>query len=145
MAKARKVVHRLYVNDEDDNAPVIKIRLDDASINRKAVEAHNVWLENREIIDAVADGTLADSGEDSGKLLDIWKGIIIAGTSADAYREIVEYLRDGEDVDDSEMLVVMAPIVVEIMDVLEGVLSAGNSKAYAKYLKDRKEPQIDVI
>lgn len=144
MAKARKIVHTLYVNDEDEKAPVYRIRLDDASINEKAIGAYKAWDENKEIVDAVAAGEKV-SEEDTKKLSAVWRGIIVAATSEEAYAEIVDYLRDGEDVAVDEMLVITAPIVVEIIDVLDSVLSAGNSRAYAKYLNDRKAPKHAVI
>ena len=135
MAKLHKAVHLLTPNEDDSDAPVFRLMLTDSEVNRKMVALKNECIEMQAFIDKCA--AMDDWGEDDyGKTIELWRTVIVSVTDEDFYQAVVDYVREGEEIEDGDMILLLTPLVVEILDLMNDVLSLNRNKAYERYLRE---------
>ena len=95
------------------------------------------FLIQSEAVSAIQEDNGALGEKDREVLIKLWKDIVETTLGDNAWLEILEYARDGQDVKDTDMVMVLAPVVFYLMEQLTEVITLNSNKAYAKYLQDK--------
>lgn len=133
MKKAKQVI-RL---DDSEGSPEYVLDLTDEAIQTKAVVLRDRFLIQSEAISAIQNDNGALGEKERKVLIGLWKDIVETTLGEVAWSEILEYARDGQDVKETDMVMVLAPVVFYLMEQLTEVISLNSNKAYAKYLQDK--------
>lgn len=133
LKKAKQVI-RL---DDSEGSPEYVLDLTDEAIQSKAVILRDRFLIQSEAVSAIQEDNGALGDKDREVLIKLWKDIVETTLGDNAWLEILEYARDGQDVKDTDMVMVLAPVVFYLMEQLTEVITLNSNKAYAKYLQDK--------
>ncbi len=133
LKKAKQVI-RL---DDSEGSPEYVLDLTDEAIQSKAVILRDRFLIQSEAVSAIQEDNGALGEKDREVLIKLWKDIVETTLGDNAWLEILEYARDGQDVKDTDMVMVLAPVVFYLMEQLTEVITLNSNKAYAKYLQDK--------
>lgn len=123
--------------DDSEGSPEYVLDLTDEAIQSKAVVLRDRFLIQSEAVSAIQGGNGALGEKDREVLIKLWKDIVETTLGDNAWLEILEYARDGQDVKDTDMVMVLAPVVFYLMEQLTEVITLNSNKAYAKYLQDK--------
>ena len=138
----KKAVHRIQLGDESDS-PTFTMRLtDDETINRGKAVYEELQL-NQAALKRIEAGS--EEPEDHETMVRIWRMVIESCLGPDAYDRIVDYIADGEDVEADDMLLLMTPVVLHLLDVLGDVVSANSNEAVLKYARSKQSAATGAI
>ena len=127
-----KAIEKIRLNDEPDS-PEFVLDLTDESINRKSVMLAGCYATYTATMNALANG--ADAVKAKLTLSAIYKQAVIVMLGEEAYKTILEYLRNGTNVREDELTLVMAPLVAYLFERFDDVLTMNQNKAVIKYLE----------
>lgn len=133
LKKAKQVIKL----DDSEGSPEYVLDLTDEAIQSKAVVLRDRFLIQSEAVSAIQGDNGALGDKEREVLIKLWKDIVETTLGDNAWLEILEYARDGQDVKDTDMVMVLAPVVFYLMEQLTEVITLNSNKAYAKYLQDK--------
>ena len=137
-----RAVETIKLNDEPDS-PEFRIDLSDSSINQMSVMLAGCYVNYSETMKAIANG--ADMVKAKFRLSAIYKQMISTFLGEDAYNTILEYLRNGTDVSEDDLTLIMSPLIEYLFEKFDDVITMHQNKAVLKYLNRGEDDGADAL
>lgn len=121
--------------DDSPDSPVYTLDLTSKSVIKKGKEVYSDFQRNEKILKRIEDGS--EDPEDLATMNHFYEKTITTLLGPDAYKEITEFVADGEDVDDCDLIFLITPVVLYLLEQLGDVVTANNSQAVLKYARSK--------
>lgn len=129
-----KAVQEIRLDDSPES-PVFKLDLTDSSINKKTPFIAGCYVVYQRVLDDLKESKITTE-EAKVKLASIYKQIISAMLSTDAYEAIYQYIKGASDAEPEEVTLAMSPIVEYLLQEFDAILTMNRSKVVRQYLED---------
>lgn len=131
----KKAVEEIRLDDSPDS-PVYKLDLTDKEVVKNGKKVHADYLKYADVLKRVEDGS--ESPDDLKVMGDLFESVITTCLGKKAFSEILDYVRDGdEDIPRDDLLLLMTPVVLYLLERINDVTTANNSEAVLKYARSK--------